>query len=357
LIVALFFLATFSFWLVPGILQGVSLRDLLGFSVEGKNSLLRFDRPASSLLFWGVLAIGHLVLIIAPLTAVLLTVLRKINKITLDAKMSHWLIAFGLIGSALFVIVVRHAWLAIYNLDEPTRLVTRYFIYFAVPSWLTIVALAKYLNRKDLVPLIISTIVSICLVYASYEVFFNQNWILSKRILYIDAYLPFYAQKIFFLTVIGGSVLSIFLVWKKKTQQIPIVLLLCILYINLASLPQYRNYFMDYQRGGRFLNEYIARGIIKEGMEPVEGTKFILTTAETITHTELQLTVRGLDSSDFDTTIQAKLTDYPKGTLMVLETIPGEKYLIIKSTGELDGVDKVSAFSFSGTDYELVKEN
>jgi hypothetical protein len=351
------FAIIFSFWILPGLTQGVSFRDLLGFSVEGKDSLLKFDRSFSSFFFWSAATFGYVLLILSPMIPIFLSTLKRIKDASRELELRHWLMAIAIIGSVFYITVVRHAWLAGYNQEEPTRLVTRYLIYMAAPAWLTGIALVRFLKRKDMTFFIISAIISTGLVIISYELFFNRDWILPGNIMYINGNIPLYAGKVFYATVVGGSILTAFLIWKGKIHLVPTVLLLCLMYINLASLPQFRSFIMSYMVGGRFISEYIDQGILIEEKHPNSEENSSLRTVETITHLDKQLTVRGLDPSQFIFESRADLSDYPDETRMVLDIRPGEKYLILEANIADMKYQRISEFTFDGTTYEVVRSD
>ncbi len=184
-------------------MNGVDIKLMLGFPPgDGGNP----DRLSlSRLLLWVGISAAYLSLILAPVMNIFVQYFISWKKIKWNGQLVRWfLLVIGICGM-LLVEATRHAWRAPYNFPDPTKFVGRYVLYISALAWLTAIILLREKIKIDKWILFGAGGFSALATYISYQLFYNQNWILKNFILnyrFVDVFTISYLRWIY-LCVIG----------------------------------------------------------------------------------------------------------------------------------------------------------
>jgi hypothetical protein len=357
-------LITFGFvffiWLVAGSRQGVSIVDLLGFTVEGKESLLRITKSFLSSLTWLSFTFLYFILIAAPVFNIFIySIFSKKKKI--PANVAHWLFTISTIAFILFVTVFRHAWIAHYNYPIPHRLVTRYCIYLAIPCWITGLILLNQFEKINYKKFLFSSVISLGMIWLGYQLFFNLDWILQKKIvifLYIDGdVVGFLKWKI--LVYLGISSLAIAMMAKfNKYRAIAPLVIATIVVINFSVINRFQKYMMNMELPGRLLTEIQTQLVNQNAYSSNLDTHYVIQSWVDYVEPEHQLSAKGLNPEAFTIYEIINKNQRNSGKRFIYLTIKvnnDKEYFILGKQQLNPGETIISEFRFNKKDFILVE--
>lgn len=352
----------FSIWLIAGTVQGASLVDLMGFNAEGEGSLVKITKSFSSTAMWFSITLVYFFIIGAPVLNIFIYSGLFCRK-NWSANTKHYLITLAIIAIILFITVFRHAWIAEYNYPDPHRLVTRYCIYLAIPSWIAALILLNHFENIDYKNLLLSSLLGLGLVWLGYQLFFNQEWLLQNQIvifLYIDGHVVGFLGYLILL-YIGISAIAISWLAKfNKYWGIAPVIITTIIIINLSVIPRFIGYMMNMELPGRLLTE-VQNELVTENQTPTSnGYHYMITSQVDYVLPEHQLLAKGLDPSSFF--LVEKLGQDPKAfekrfIYLTIEVNNEKEYSIIEKKHLLPSEEIISEFLFKNTYYALIESN
>lgn len=166
-------------WLYSGSTNGVSAKDVLGFSITGSPNPLQ--TTPYNLLIWTIFYLAYSCLMLGPGFIIFLFSAVKIKNFKIDEKYFQWFFACLVICGTFLFASIEHSWSANYNFPFPVKIQGRYIVYFGPLFYITSLIFIKRsdkfifsLNEKISV-----SVISLCLLLFSYLVLF-------KGILFID---------------------------------------------------------------------------------------------------------------------------------------------------------------------------
>ena len=116
----------FSPWLGLGLSAGVPLKLILGFSITSETTAAQLT--LRNLIIWFSLYLCYLILMAAPVLGIFTSQIGT-NLKQWPKKIKNWCILFGALLAGFMIACVRHSWRAVYNADQPSRIMGRYIIY------------------------------------------------------------------------------------------------------------------------------------------------------------------------------------------------------------------------------------
>ncbi len=240
LLISLFMITIFGIWVIQGVNAGIDIKSMIGFSSAetGNPNTFTFTR----LIFWGIISSAYSFLLAAPVLHILLLALFSLKKMIWKTETKRMILAVTMIATMLMITVTIYSWQASYNYPEPGKFVGRYIIYIAALAWMIAAIILKEEIKVNRPRVIFSSILAFALVFISYQIFMNHNWIIRNSIInirFIDVFSITLLQWIYLLVVIGSLLLSTFLLIQNKIVETFLVVAACILYINVISLPFY----------------------------------------------------------------------------------------------------------------------
>jgi hypothetical protein len=353
-------LVLYGAWVVPGLLQGVELKNLLGFQItsDANPAQLSYERLA----FWTGLSVAYFILILAPVLSILFTNMVHRRSIK-EILSSRWKISVIILSILLFITVTRHAWRAAYNGDEPSKYVGRYIIYIGILYWLTPFARAQITNFKNR-KVLIATLLAAVTIFAGYEVFFYQDWFLSKDVqlfLSTDIFVP-YALKWVFLMIILFNFVAFYSFTIKHAYSHYFYALLCvIILLNILSIPKAWNELMSFQNLGRQVDEMIVHIIDNPQYSDAGKGKpdFQIYVTDDLPNYPKEFEVRGFD---LDNIVIKQLDADPmkeKGcrTRTLIQLSNGQQFGFINEsdTCRISKSEIITEYTFINTPYILIK--
>jgi hypothetical protein len=347
-----------AFWFIPGILQGVPIRELVGLQIEGDLSSGVASIPIY--LFWTGISAAYYVLIVASSLFVFLITLFDLRQIKWSANLVRWLVSVGLVAGALFITLAKHAGGASYNHIIPTKLVGRYVIYLAVLIWLTAFILLSKIRETSLKKSGIAAVLSLALILLSYLIFFKTGWIVKGQIinfLYIDGYLPYFIPWIFFILLISCSILFIVLIRRKRQDLAVFLLAFSLAAMNISSIPKYYRSLMDFETTGRIITELSDKVIQSDIYSSSQLRNIQVFVPENDNNTLDQFTARGIDSTGYSLTILTKkqIQSSECNFNMMLQLTDGERFFVQSTQKycQIENKREISAFQFGDNEYQL----
>ena len=227
ILVLLAIILTYLPWGMAGLLNGLSFKQILGLQIYGGRLIPR-NGTIIDLLYWAGLSFAYFVLLAGPVIPVLFQAASKIRSFAINRKTLLWLILIGGISFSLYATITNHAWRAVYNYPEPTRLVGRYAIYLSSLIWMTALGLYRDMKYRNTIKLIVFSLISFICFGLSYLIFNAPGWIFEKSMIfffYIDGYLPSVEPASFFIFLIFSATLSIYFLVSRQNKIGSIVIL------------------------------------------------------------------------------------------------------------------------------------
>jgi len=359
-------LGIFMLWVIPGILQGVDLKYMLGLTVEGKGT---FTPPESSeVLFWCGISLAYLVLMANPILHQLIgrIGLTRHSESLDDAgervRHAHWYIAVTLFTLSLMFVVTRHAWLASYNRENPQNYLSRYIVFLPVLLWFTGMIALKNSNFS-IKRILVSGVLAFAILYGGIQYLLNQRWLVAE-FLYsgsIDLF-TITAHSIPYLVILGVfiAITSVFAI-VKNTNAVFHATIFFIALINLGAWPKYLSFLENGNVYGRQLHEVITqilddpqRSYMLANKEKIE---LLVPWYENIYYDELD--IRGIDPAEMEIIRSKFEMVYIKGCQpeFILRYDHTEAYILV--TGgkacKISPADQISQFTFNGESYKLLE--
>jgi hypothetical protein len=166
-------------WLYSGSINGVSAKEVFGFSITGNPNPLQ--TTPYRLLIWTVFYLVYACLMLGPGFIFFLFSTFHIKDLKIDPKYYQWFFACLIICGAFLIASIEHSWSAHYNFPDPVRIQGRYIIYITPLFFITSLI---FIERSDkfssgLFQRISAAVISCFLLLFSYLVLF-------KGILFID---------------------------------------------------------------------------------------------------------------------------------------------------------------------------
>jgi hypothetical protein len=350
----------FSPWAFLGINNGLPIRQIVGTQIyTGSTSV---SRDFLDLVFWGGLTVAYLILMAVPVLTPILSKAFHWKLSLQDKKLLRWVIFVITLAGILFITITNHAYRAGYNYPVPNRLLGRYILYLSVLVWITAII---FIQKKRDVSLRRKWIVGILVFLAgvaSYQIFNNPDWILSRSILYsifVDGYLPSLIPFSFFVLLLFSITTTIY--WESM-RRIPLAtgfLIGSMAAIFFWSYPGYFQKLADQNTFGKHLDTMIQYLISEKKMEstPISQIKWFNT--DSGFSIEKELSVRGLYSPD--TRIKS-LSGNPAGeykckTRLMAQYPGGERFAIIEinESCTFPETEWLNAYVFGGTRFAVVE--
>ena len=251
-------------WVIPGLLQGVPIINLLGLHIEGTGN--ETTNAVSNVMPWIWFSFVYFLVMAGPILHQLLGVFSGRYKSSKGIKhdwfspLNRWILSSFLIISSMIFVVTRHAWLALYNYPDPRNYLGRYIIYLPVLLWLTALIGIKYANNS-FKSITVSGLLAVIAGFLSYQYMSQQDWLLNN-FLYsgsIDVFTPNYYSWLYLVYfLIFVIISSIFMYYKKPNAAISSTLFFLIL-INIGSWPGYLSFIEARNDYGRPLDELITK--------------------------------------------------------------------------------------------------
>lgn len=256
LLIATGFILIFEvIWLLPGLVNGVALRDLFGFQIASnpKNLTYGFD----TILFWTGISLSYFVLMYIPVIPGIIQFL--LSGQYFRKQLNLWNIAITLFSLVFLITVTRHAIRAGYNTTEPIKYVGRYVLYLTPLLWLSAIKSISLLTVKKK-PLWISLILTLAIFGLAYfNLFHPGSFILGDLhpFLSTDMVIPWMLNGLFIFQVCCFFV--ILSLSSFHTSKVFSVLTVCSFLIisNLSAFSPIHKYTQSIQRMGYLLDALI----------------------------------------------------------------------------------------------------
>jgi hypothetical protein len=207
-------------WLLPGIAEGVPVKQLLGFSIAGNSNPAQLGKRR--LLMWIIFYLSYSVLIAAPYLSILLASLSQFRLKNWQKDSNRWWLALGIIIFFFLLACVRHSWRAAYNFPDPTKLQGRYILYFGPLFLITVFSFINKIgasNHRFWFRLGLATLsgVLILIAYAFlFEGFVYLDGPLAISVSSPDGSLIRVMGRLFVILTLANVFFSTFLLDKKK---------------------------------------------------------------------------------------------------------------------------------------------
>lgn len=289
-------LGLFSLWPIAGLRSGVEFPAMLGFASAATGNPANFTLPR--LFFWSGISLAYLCLILAPVLFIFITKLLS-SKGNIQVETRRWLVAAAIITISLMAIVTIYSWQAGFNFPEPTKYTGRYIIYISALAWLTALIIVNEIQEIKRWKAIVAGVLSMAAIVASYLVFFDRSWILSRQIYYfrfIDIFTISLLQPIFLVMVAVMIFVTIYLLINGKQSWAGMIVLGGIFCFNLVTWQGYIHKISELEIPGRQLDGLLSY----LPLESISRDKpaFLYGTENSKFFNE-ELTVRGIDPDHF----------------------------------------------------------
>lgn len=359
LIISASILVCFGIWVMAGIQNGVPLKEITGFHIEGGNKSK--VHPITNLFFWIGISSAFIALMVGPALHMFGAALMSTKKLRIDKKIFRWVVLATLTSGVLLFTIARHAWLASYNYIEPIRLIGRYAIYVEMVLILTGLVFYHRIQGLSQIRYFTGLLISIVVVFISYQVFSNPNWIFPREsifFLHLDGYTPLFLDWKFFTVIsIGGAVLGFTLNKWGMEKQI-LVILATIGVVQLISLPYYRESVTTLENQGRYISEIVDQIINSENLNPNPNDSVTIHYPETVKYLDRQFRVKGVDITNYSFEV---LQEYPVKKqkcepFIQIDLANGKKYGIMSRTRGCEPTANqpvISEFEFNQRNYFL----
>lgn len=240
-------LLTYSPWLLMGLKHGYTLKMLLGLFITS-DVVNPAQLSFANLMKWVLIYGSYLILMAAPVLHLIFLSIRQTLRDKLDLKTRNWFILVLTLLGSYSAAVIRHSWRANYNVDLPTKIMGRYFI-FLTPLFLITagIALGQFKREKWSSPAryFISTIViPYALVVFAYLCIVTKSIIpISKSAVKIwgavDGYLVSILGWRFLLIVLLIFMATAIFLWRGKKERSFSFLITGLVVFYLIGLPTY----------------------------------------------------------------------------------------------------------------------
>jgi hypothetical protein len=346
-------------WFISGSLQGVSLQDLSGLSVEGEGTLMRINPEPLAFFIWSLITIAYFILIAGPVLGFLLSFhWEKTSK--LDPQIKYWLVVFASVLVMLFITVFRHAWIASYNVDGPQKFLGRYCLYLGVLTWITTAILVETGDDISSKRFALFSLPTFALVFGAYELFHNRGWIFSHPIIhfiYIDGHISGFEGSLYFILMVILFLLSMIILFFKRKHLLSPVVLIIVAIINLISLPDFYSEILKLERPARFLAEIDTHVFSSLSPDQISESKYSIGFYDMFEAPEEHLFTRSIVDFpiSFRTITKSEIAKSNRNYYLQMVENNMDEYLIIKG-GDIQSTDIVlSKFGFNQEDFVLVQ--
>jgi hypothetical protein len=357
LIISAIVLSLFGIWPAAGLAAGVDLGSMLGFSSSDAGN--PENLTLSRLFFWMGISAAYLCLILAPVLDLLILRILSWKQIIWNGVLVRWISAVVALTSMLMIVVTLYAWQASFNFPSPSKFTGRYILYIAALVWLTIIILLKEKLVTSRIRVITVGLISAVAIFASYQVFFNLNWILKRSIFYyrfVDIFTISLLQWIFLgviaVMIIGTSIL----IFRGGVREATLILIGSILCINLVVWPAYLQKIKEYENPARQLDEILS-GLLQDNIN--EANKATIFGPRSYKFFSEELEVHGFDPLDFTIKKMFKgaLHPYNCTTNLMVKYSDGQRLAIVDRSYDCDLPEKAirSIYTYNGKQYAVIK--
>jgi hypothetical protein len=178
------FMLIIFIWIYAGNREGLSIKQVLGFSIASNPDPLQLSW--SRLFLWTNLYLSYSALLAGPFIGVLIISILNIPWKSWQDDLPRWTIGVGLIFICILLACIRHSWRAEYNYPDPIKIQGRYLFMLGPLFLITAVASIKRekiqnFHLSDLNFLFFS-IVSICILIIAYKFLIEGYLFLGKPI-------------------------------------------------------------------------------------------------------------------------------------------------------------------------------
>lgn len=255
----------FSPWLLLGLDNDIPLKHLFGFIITSKTTQEQLTLPNlfKYVMFYG----SYLVLMASPVLNLISGMKIKKPLKNLHSFSTRWALSILLIIAGFSIAVVRHSWRALYNANLPTKLMGRYFIYFAPVFIILALIQLKIFNRDDYKRFsgffLRYQILPFVMVSFSYVILFTQHVIKTGG----NFLKPFGSTDAFLVEIFGGNFLIIIFgiyllvnlaLWFERKNLAHMLAAAGLIAIYLISAPAYLS-VLNEQRTYPYLAYEISR--------------------------------------------------------------------------------------------------
>lgn len=281
----------YSPWLITKLMQGHTLKSIVGFGVASNTNPEQLTLPRFGLSF--AYYFFYVALMAAPFLGVLVKSVRAID-IKKNERLSCynqlWFLLMGLIGM-LVIASTRHSWRVYYNYPEFTKMKGRYVIYVTVLAAIlaTVTMFYKKVEFKHKWCNILACyIIPLGVLLVAYLVEIAGKTPISVNTLIdmydsIDGRRIYYGGKIFF-AVAAVSMIGIQAVYdfgkEKLKVYLPVVFGVCIVVTELMGAGEY------YEKVKSANITAVETGLIKYEWDIIEDLKAINTGEKTVVYME-----------------------------------------------------------------------
>ena len=356
-------LGIYLLWVVPGLLQGVDIKTLLGFFAEGKGS--RAPRSFADVLFWSGISLAYLAEMSAPILHLLTGAIRAPAREEDDRRQrayaTLWTIGLWLLGLMLVFVATRHAWQATYNVAEPHRYVARYIIYLTIPLWLSgLIGLQK--RNPPARWMIFSSLAALLLVSFSIGYLLKQGWLVSDFLFNgsIDFLAATFNHPLFLIFLAGFIAATCVLTIRNQMRAATWLTIFFLALISLGSWPAFLQELEGKNVYGRGISEVFARILDAPQQSymlanPDRLELFVPWVPQVYAG---ELDIRGVDATSVTITrvdLQDVRVNGCKADL-ILQYDRSETYgLIFGSKCAVVPADEISAYTFFDRSYHLIR--
>jgi len=245
-------------WLLAGQRHDFSAKAMLGLSITANVQNLA-QLSLVNLLQWALIYAAYLILMAAPVLPLLFLSLKQAFQ-QRRSQLMYWLFFTAALLGSFWIAVVRHSWRANYNVDLPTKIMGRYFI-FLTPLFLISAFLALQNAHDKQVPslkrcsLLKDLLLFVLLPFTL--VAFSHTLIIQRAILpmsagvinkwgSMDGYLIILQDGAFLPLILLFYIILIFLLRRSNLERAFAVLAVSLLIYFAASLPAYFNDLQDF---------------------------------------------------------------------------------------------------------------
>ena len=237
---------SFSPWLLFGLINRIPLKQILGFIITSKTTLeqLTFSR----LLVYCFLYFCYFLIIAAPILNLLIGLFIHVDLKNLNSIFTRWVIIVSLIITGVYIAVVRHSWRALYNADDPSRIMGRYLIYFTplffILAFVLLMKFERSRYRSFLQFMVYHQLLPLALLTLSYLVLFMQFIIRAGGNLInlhgsVDAYLVKALGHYFFIIVFLIYLVTNLFLWSNKRKFAFTALVIGLISFYVGGTPKY----------------------------------------------------------------------------------------------------------------------
>ncbi len=177
-IVLLPFLIIMGLWMIYGVNEGLTIKEVLGFSIANDPNPAQLGKR--QLVMWAIFYISYTLLIAAPYLGIIIPALFKFNLKKWQNDENRWWITLAIIVVCFLIPCIRHSWRVAYNYPDPVKLQGRYILYFG-PLFLisSFAYIGKLKTKPGLAREILLFFLSIGLIVLAYMILFEGVFFLD----------------------------------------------------------------------------------------------------------------------------------------------------------------------------------